>query len=119
MLNKWVNTPPTTAQMMKLSWITIAILVYSMIAPSSPRKMLVASMVAASMDPLCVWLAHLRGVSVPSVAQTFMLYLPNYVCAFVATLSSHVFQRMGRQLSTCARDGELPACRTTRTGWDG
>ena len=95
MLNNWVNTPPTTAQMMKLSWITIAILVYSMIAPSSPRKMLLASMVAASMDPLCVWLAHLRGVAVPSVAQTFMLYLPNYVCAIVATLPSHVLQRLG------------------------
>jgi serine/threonine protein kinase len=105
MLNTWVMTPPTTAAMMKLSWITIAILVYSMIAPSSPRKMLVASMVAASMDPLGVWLAHLRGVAVPSVAQTFMLYLPNYVCAVVATLSSHVFQRLGRQLSSAREMG--------------
>jgi serine/threonine-protein kinase len=105
MLNTWVMTPPTTAQMMKLSWITIAILVYSMIAPSSPRKMLVASMVAASMDPLGVWFAYLRGVAVPSVAQTFMLYLPNYVCALVATLPSHVLQRLGRQLSTAREMG--------------
>jgi serine/threonine-protein kinase len=105
MLNTWVMTPPTTAEMMKLSWITIAILVYSMIAPSSPRKMLVASMVAASMDPLGVWFAYLRGVPVPSVAQTFMLYLPNYVCAIVATLPAHVLQRLGRQLSNAREMG--------------
>jgi serine/threonine-protein kinase len=105
MLNTWVMTPPTTAEMMKLSWITIAILVYSMIAPSSPRKMLVASMVAASMDPLGVWLAHMRGVPVPSVAQTFMLYLPNYVCALVATLPAHVLQRLGRQLDKAREMG--------------
>ena len=52
-----------------LSWITIVILVSSMIVPTTPRKMLAASLVAASMDPLGVWVAHLRGVPVPSRRQ--------------------------------------------------
>src|SRR5438128_8680710 len=41
-----------------LSWNTIVILVFAMIMPSSPRKILGASLAAASMDPLAVWIAH-------------------------------------------------------------
>jgi len=97
-LNTWVAAPPTRAQMMQLSWIPILLLVYSMIAPVSPGRMLGASLVAASMDPLGVWLAHLRGVPVPSLAQTFVLFWPNYVCAGLAMVPSRLLQRVGRQL---------------------
>ena len=48
--------------------------------------MLAGTLVAASMDPLGVWFAHLRGVPVPSIVNTFVLCMPNYVCAVIATL---------------------------------
>ena len=96
MLNSWVTPPVVTA--FHLSWITILILVVSMIAPTIPQKMLAASMVAASMDPLGVWLAHLRGVPTPSVLATLIMFLPNYACAVVAILSSRVLQRLERQI---------------------
>jgi tRNA A-37 threonylcarbamoyl transferase component Bud32 len=97
MLTTWV-TAPTVETMGRLSWTTIIILISAMIVPSSPRKMLAASLVAASMEPLGVWIAHLRGLPVPSVVNTFVLLLPNYICAVVATLPSHVLQRVGRRL---------------------
>ena len=53
-----------------LSWNTIVILVSAMIMPTTPRKMLVASLIAASMDPLGVWIAHLRGLPVPVGRRT-------------------------------------------------
>jgi serine/threonine-protein kinase len=81
-----------------LSWNTIVILISAMIVPATPRKVLAASMVAASMDPLGVWIAHLRGIDVPSVVNTFVMFMPNYVCAIVATVPSHVLQRLGRRL---------------------
>ena len=81
-----------------VSWITIVILVSSMIIPSSPRKMLLASLAAASMDPLAVWVAHLRGLPVPSLVHTLILFSPNYACAFVAVVPSHVLQHVGRRL---------------------
>lgn len=96
MLNSWVMPP--TMLMMHLSWITILILVVSMIAPAIPQKMFAASIVAASMDPLGVWLAHLRGEPVPSVLNTILLFMPNYACAVVAMLSSRVLHRLGRQI---------------------
>jgi serine/threonine-protein kinase len=89
---------PSTNSIGYLSWITIVILVSSMIIPTTPRKMLLVSIAAASMDPLGVWLAHLRGIDVPSVSTSLILFWPNYACAIVATLPTRVLQRMGRRL---------------------
>ena len=61
--------------------------------------MLVASLVAASMDPLArLGRAPARPADVPSVVNTFVLFMPNYACAVVAMLPSHVLQRLGRRL---------------------
>jgi serine/threonine-protein kinase len=89
---------PTPDRMGRLSWITIVVLISSMVMPASPRKMLAATLAAASMDPFGVWLAHLRGVDTPSLLQTLANYVPNYSCAVVATLPAHMFRHMGRQL---------------------
>jgi serine/threonine protein kinase len=97
MQNTWV-TAPTVSTLERLSWTTIIILISAMIVPSTPRKMLAASLAAASMEPLGVWIAHLRGLPVPSVLNTFVLLLPNYICAVVAVVPSYVLQGVGRRL---------------------
>jgi serine/threonine-protein kinase len=81
-----------------VSWNVVVILVFSMIAATAPRKILLASLVAATTDPLAVWVRHVTGGAVPSLFDTFLMYLPNYTCAIVATLPSHVFQGLGRRL---------------------
>jgi hypothetical protein len=97
-----VNTQARTVTIFTMgghvSWVTIVILVGSMILPTTPRKMLAAALFSASMDPLGVWIAHLRGLAVPSLVDTFVLFMPNYACAIVAILPSHVLQRIGRRL---------------------
>jgi eukaryotic-like serine/threonine-protein kinase len=97
MLNTVAN-PPIHTFGIDVSWNTILILVFSMISPAPPRQMLAASLVAASMDPLAVWIAHLRGVQVSSPLVALVHFLPNYVCAVVATVPSHAMHRMGRRL---------------------
>jgi serine/threonine-protein kinase len=104
MWSTWANVP-TAAHMGNLSWITILILVFSMVAPTTPRTMLLVSLAAATMDPLCVLIAHLRGLAVPPPLTTFILFLPNYVCAIVATLPAHVLQGLGRRLREAQRMG--------------
>ena len=61
-LNTWVAQPPTQGHVVGVSWIAILLLIYSMVAAVSPGRMLAAALVAASFDPIGVWLAHLRGV---------------------------------------------------------
>jgi len=97
LLNTWV-TVPTQATLSHLSWITVIILITSMIMPSTPKKMLAAALAAASLDPLGVWIAHLRGFPVPSLLSTLVLCLPNYSCAVVAVVPARFLQRMGRRL---------------------
>jgi eukaryotic-like serine/threonine-protein kinase len=81
-----------------ISWNAIVILVSSIIMPATPRKMLAASLAAASMDPIAAWIAHLRGVSVPSALTVLVLFMPNYACAVVATVPAYALRRIGRRL---------------------
>lgn len=97
LLNNWTHVP-AFAMSGLLSWNTVVILVAAMIIPASPAKMLLAALVAASTDPVAVWIAHLRGAAVPPVAETLVLFMPNYACAAVAVLPSQVLQRLGRSL---------------------
>lgn len=97
-LNTWAMKPTDLSPHLFLSWNTVVVLVFAMIATAPPRQLLAATLLAASMDPLGVWLAHLRGVPVPSVAQTLLLFLPTYVCAAVAILPSLVLHRIGARL---------------------
>lgn len=101
LLETWANEP----QMMvgHLSWIAVVILLAAMIVPSTPGRMLAAALASASMGPLGVWLAHLRGVDVPSALNTFLMYMPTYSCAVAAVVPSRMFQKMGRRLKA-ARD---------------
>jgi serine/threonine-protein kinase len=97
LINTWARDP-TREAMGHLSWMTFVILASSAIMPSTPRKMLATSLVAASLEPLGVWLAHLRGVAVPGIGETLALTMPNYISAIVATVPAQVFQGLGRRL---------------------
>ena len=97
LINTWAREP-TRESMGHLSWTTFVILASAAIMPTTPRKMLAASLLAASLEPLGVWSAHLRGLAVPGILETLALTMPNYVSALVATVPSQVFQGLGRRL---------------------
>jgi serine/threonine-protein kinase len=82
----------------RLSWLCVLILIFPMIVPNTPRKTLIASLIAASMDPVGILVAHLRGLETPSIALILWNYLPNYVCALIAVIPSKIMTRMGRHL---------------------
>jgi serine/threonine-protein kinase len=98
----WINTqarPLSIDAFGQLSWNAVVILVSSMMMATMPRRMLVASVLAASTDPLGVWLAHLRGIAVPwSAFDTIVYYTPSYACAIVAVVPAQVLERVGRRL---------------------
>ena len=89
---------PDMARSGSLSWNTVVVLVSSMIMSTTPRKMLIGSLVAATTDPLGIWLAHWRGANVPGFVDTMVFFMPNYACAIVATLPAQIFQKLSRRL---------------------
>ncbi len=82
----------------RLSWICVLVLVHPMIVPSTPGRTLVAATIAASMDPLALGLAGLRGAALPPVALVAWAYAPNYLCALLAVLQSHIIMGLGRKV---------------------
>lgn len=97
LLNVWKHLPVAVMSGL-LSWNAVVILLAASIIPSSPRKMLAAALVAASTDPLAVWVSSLQGAQVPSAMQTLVVFMPNYACAAAAMLPPHVLQHLGRSL---------------------
>jgi hypothetical protein len=82
----------------RLSWICMLILIFPMIVPNTPRKTLLASMIAASMDPVGLLVAHLRGLDTPTLNQIVWNYLPNYICALIAVIPSKIMVRIGQHV---------------------
>jgi serine/threonine-protein kinase len=83
----------------RLSWIAVLVIMQPAIVPSPPAKTLAASLIAASMDPLGLLFAHLRGVGLPPLTVLAWACLPNYLCALLAVVPSAVIHRLNRQVS--------------------
>jgi serine/threonine-protein kinase len=82
----------------RLSWICVLVLLFPMLVPNTPRKTLIASLLAASMDPVGILVAHWRGVQVPGFTAVVWNYLPNYVCAVIAVVPSQIMTQLGRHV---------------------
>ena len=82
----------------RLSWICVLVLMQPAIVPSPPAKTLAASLIAASMDPLGLYFAHLRGVALPPLTLLAWACLPTYLCALLAIVPSAVIHRLSRQV---------------------
>ena len=79
-LNAWGSVLPQPGEI-HISWIAVLILVYSMIAPASPRRMLLASLVAALMDPAAFAVAYLAGSATPPLIVIIVMTWPSIACA--------------------------------------
>jgi serine/threonine-protein kinase len=95
--NAWAY-PPVGEELIRVSWISLLILIYSMIAPTSPRRMLTAGLVAATLDPLAYWLAWLTGGRALDPLYLVVICWPTYACAFISIVPARIQQRMGRKL---------------------
>jgi serine/threonine-protein kinase len=82
-----------------VSWVCVTIVLWPAIAPSSPRKTLIAALAAATTVPIGIFV----GLSVHPVARFdwfifLWLVLPPYVCAALAIIPANVIRGLGRQV---------------------
>jgi eukaryotic-like serine/threonine-protein kinase len=113
--NAWA-VPPAGTDIMRISWICLLILISAMIAPSTPRRMLVASLVVASFDPVAYWLAWVFGGRALNPAYVFIICWPTYACAFVAVVPARVLHRLGRRLREAQELGSYQLVERLGTG---
>jgi serine/threonine-protein kinase len=81
-----------------VSWNALMILLFAAIVPSTPRKTLAVALVAASMDPAGALIWNALGRDVWGMGHVLQLAIPNYMCAVVAAVISHIISRLGREV---------------------
>jgi serine/threonine-protein kinase len=90
----------------RISWICPILVLYPAIAPSPPRHVLVASLLAASMDLLGFGLARYRGLAADWTAiEIGWMLTPNYLCAALAMVPTQLIRRLGRKVTEAAELG--------------
>ena len=84
----------------RVSWLTILIIVFPTIVPSTPLKTLIVSFIVACMDPIAILLARANGAEIHAdvFAITWHL-LPNFIAVGLAVIPSHIIAGLGRQVS--------------------
>ncbi len=92
-----------------ITWIGPVILMAAAIVPAPPAKMLIAGLLAASMDPLgmLVW-RHFGAYEFGPLHNVLVMHFPTYLMVGVAVVISHVVTRLGQQV---ARERELGSYR--------
>jgi hypothetical protein len=94
-LSQWAPVPISP----RVSWVCIPILFYPAIVPNTPKKTLVTSLLAASMEPLALGISHFRGIQVH--LNTFYLlwdFLPGYICALLVVIPVKIIHNLGHQV---------------------
>jgi serine/threonine-protein kinase len=89
----------------RLSWLCVLILIVPSIVPGPPRKVLLGSLLAASMDPVGLVIAHARGLELPVLPLLAWTYLPNYISAVLAVLPSKIIAHLSRKVSRARQLG--------------
>jgi eukaryotic-like serine/threonine-protein kinase len=94
---------------LRISWVSVIILVYPAIVPNTPGKTFAAAFAAASMEVLAFGIAVARGVPIVGPGGVALdqlrlfplvwMFLPNYISAILAVIPAHIIRGLGKQVS--------------------
>ncbi len=80
------------------SGITVWIIVFAVLIPSTPRRVLVISLAAAAMDPLGLLITHLLGAPLPPATLMVRLFVPTLLSVALAVVCSVLIHRLGQDV---------------------
>ncbi len=83
---------------MGVPWEGVWIILYPVIAPNKPTRILLAAVAAASTGLITTWVSRYIGATSPEVSYTYLLQyflFTTYLCALLAWFSSIYIYRLG------------------------
>jgi len=90
----------------EISWVGVEILLFAALIPTHPRKTVVASLIAASMNPIGMLIARANGVwDFGSAWNVMLMHYPDFLIAGAAGVISHVVTQLGRQVTRAREMG--------------
>jgi len=85
--------------MIGLSWVCVWILIFPLIVPNSPGKMLLAGLASACIGPISYLLAkEMTGAEPVAGWDSFFVFLPYFICVALAYVASRIIYRLGRDV---------------------
>ena len=95
----WEHMPSDSAVAPEVSWIGVILLIFAAIVPTTPWKLLIASIIAVSMNPASMLVARARGIwHFEPATMVFVMHFPDYLLIGVALVISRVVATLGRQI---------------------
>lgn len=89
-----------------ISWTGVVILMFAAVLPVKPRNMLIAALIAASMNPIAMALVRIHGMGVGDALKTgLLMHYSDYMIAGISYVVSRVVTRLGRQVSKAREMG--------------
>ena len=111
------GAPPGQMIMTQISWIGAVVLMFAGVLPIAPGDMLIAALLAASMNPLGMILT--RGAGIPisqELKNGLLMHYPDYLLAFAAAAISQVVTQLGRQVTKAREMGSYQLGELIRRG---
>jgi tRNA A-37 threonylcarbamoyl transferase component Bud32 len=108
LITHWYHRPVEAPTMITptISWIGVVLLMFAAVIPSSPRRMIIAGLIAASMNPVGMLIAKARGMwDFGPPINALLMHYPDYLLIGVAVVIARVVTRLGQQVSKAREMG--------------
>ena len=94
----WAPVPHGARIEPALSWIGVIVLTFAAIVPCAPVKILVAGLIAVSMNPVGMFIAKARGFwDFGPTSNVLLMHYPDYLLVGISV----AWERSGGQVTTC------------------
>ena len=102
----WDPPPMMPTAAPAISWIGVIVLMFAATLPSPPMRMLVAGLIAASMNPIGMLVAKARGMwDFGPTYNVLVMHYPDYMLVAVSAIVAHVLTGLGEQVAKAREMG--------------
>jgi serine/threonine-protein kinase len=100
------GVPQGETPLPEISWVGAVVLMFAAIVPSTPKKMLIAGFVAASMNPILMLVSRAQGIwNFGPWTRVLLMHYPDYILVGAAVVITHVVTKLGQQVTKAREMG--------------
>ena len=101
----WESLDASMLSLPWTAWTPVWIVVFPLIAPSSPWKAFWAATAAASARPAMLGIIALQGAQLPALSNLISFVAPPYICVGIAMVAAHVVYGLGKDVAKARHMG--------------
>jgi serine/threonine-protein kinase len=88
-----------------VTWVMIVVILFPLLLPGPPRRILLGAIAAAAMAPLSLWLLHATGQVLPAAEDYVSTVFSAGFAVMFATVGANVVYGLGREVVAARRAG--------------